>query len=143
MFFCRYVRKVITFSPPHPQHSQFFSYSVGVVDYGTLLYVYVRSFRISLCPTILIRFVPVSNVLSLIIHRNDDLIYDSIISVGDGGVVDKAKQEEAEAKIVEIANGWKLQFAGISDLNSYGGAYCGLWWDPNSNWIVIAFKVSV
>lgn len=69
-------------------------------------------------------------------ERNDELVYETVVDPK----ADPQKHVEAESRIEELAKSWGLEFSGVSDLNSYGGAFAGLWWDPNSNWIVISFK---
>ncbi|KAI9357478.1 Alpha/Beta hydrolase protein [Pilaira anomala] len=62
-----------------------------------------------------------------------------------------AEQVEAEMKkliwdserpIRKIARGYGLQFAGVTELKSLGGPFCGLFWsmDPDKPFIVVAFK---
>jgi hypothetical protein len=33
-----------------------------------------------------------------------------------------------------------LEFTTVSELNSAGGAFCGLFWDPEENFIIVSFK---
>lgn len=42
--------------------------------------------------------------------------------------------------IRQFSNRMGIEFEVISELNSIGLAYSGLFWDSNSNWIVVAFK---
>jgi len=42
--------------------------------------------------------------------------------------------------IQEFSGKMKFEFEPISELNSMSSAYSGLFWDVNSNWIVVAFK---
>lgn len=33
-----------------------------------------------------------------------------------------------------------IEYAPVSELNSVSSAFSALFWDPHSNWIVVAFK---
>lgn len=45
-----------------------------------------------------------------------------------------------EATISQLATRLGLRYSTVSELNSAGSAYCGLFWDPNSTFIIVAFK---
>lgn len=47
---------------------------------------------------------------------------------------------ESEARIRQIAESWGLHFAGVSELKSLGGPFCGIFWSEAANFIVVAFK---
>ncbi|KAF7731222.1 hypothetical protein EC973_000638 [Apophysomyces ossiformis] len=47
---------------------------------------------------------------------------------------------ESEARIRSIAGRWGLHFAGVTELKSLGGPYCGIFWSEAHPFIVIAFK---
>jgi hypothetical protein len=34
----------------------------------------------------------------------------------------------------------QLQFHAVSELNSAGAAFCGLFWDPRENFLIVAFR---
>jgi hypothetical protein len=77
---------------------------------------------------------------SAMYERNEECAYRAILDSHAKRPTAPAELVQAEARSREIAGSWGVQFAGISDLNTYGGAYCGLWWDPHSNWLVVSFK---
>lgn len=46
-----------------------------------------------------------------------------------------------ENTIMQIArDNLGLQYTTISEMNSVGSAFCGLFWDPNDTFIIVAFK---
>ncbi|KAG2215224.1 hypothetical protein INT46_006627 [Mucor plumbeus] len=47
---------------------------------------------------------------------------------------------ESEARIRQVAESWGLHFAGVSELKSLGGPFCGIFWSETANFIVVAFK---
>lgn len=49
---------------------------------------------------------------------------------------------ESERPIRKIARRYGLHFAGVTELKSLGGPFCGLFWsmDPNNPFIIVAFK---
>ncbi|KAG2206704.1 hypothetical protein INT47_003646 [Mucor saturninus] len=47
---------------------------------------------------------------------------------------------ESEARIRLIAESWGLHFAGVSELKSLGGPFCGIFWSETVPFIVVAFK---
>src|SRR6266540_1838361 len=52
----------------------------------------------------------------------------------------KNQLEEAERSIESQAKQWGLGFTSLSELNSYGGPYAGMFWNKEKNFIVVAFK---
>jgi hypothetical protein len=44
------------------------------------------------------------------------------------------------ARIQEFTRRMHIEFEPVSELTSMSSAYCALFWDVNSNWIVVAFK---
>ncbi|CAI2170758.1 6777_t:CDS:2 [Funneliformis geosporum] len=52
----------------------------------------------------------------------------------------KGQLQEAEKTIVKQSNDWGLGFSSISELNSLGGPYAGMFWNREANFIVVAFK---
>jgi predicted lipase len=52
----------------------------------------------------------------------------------------KALLWESEAKIRTIAEHWGLHFAGVSELKSLGGPFCGIFWSETTPFIVVSFK---
>jgi hypothetical protein len=70
--------------------------------------------------------------------RNEDIIYDARWESKPEDMV-----QSAYWRIQMQAEQWGLRFAPISNLNTLGGSYCGLYWDPASTWIVLAFKVAL
>jgi len=93
----------------------------------------VRYFNIDVAKTLLL-------FSAAMYERDDDKITKAILLRESDPEEAQKLEEEAEEDIVCIAKRWGLEFDGISDLNTYGGSYCGLWWDNDSNWIVVAFK---
>jgi len=47
---------------------------------------------------------------------------------------------EAESSIKDQAIKWGLEFISITELNSYGGPYAGMFWNTEKNFIVVTFK---
>ncbi|KAI8066287.1 Alpha/Beta hydrolase protein [Gilbertella persicaria] len=47
---------------------------------------------------------------------------------------------ESEARIRQIAETWGLHFAGVSELKSLGGPFCGIFWSETMPFIIVAFK---
>jgi hypothetical protein len=49
--------------------------------------------------------------------------------------------KESEKRIHDQARIWDVQFTSLSELNSFGGPFAGMFWCHEHNFIVIAFKV--
>lgn len=47
---------------------------------------------------------------------------------------------ESERKIKHQARAWGIEFAGVSELKSLGGPFCGIFWSTHSNCIIVTFK---
>ncbi|KAI8645141.1 Alpha/Beta hydrolase protein, partial [Parasitella parasitica] len=47
---------------------------------------------------------------------------------------------ESESRIRQIAESWGLHFAGVSELKSLGGPFCGIFWSETVPFILVAFK---
>ncbi|KAI9356069.1 Alpha/Beta hydrolase protein [Pilaira anomala] len=47
---------------------------------------------------------------------------------------------ESEVRIRQISESWGLHFAGVSELKSLGGPFCGIFWSETAPFIVVAFK---
>ncbi|CEP16589.1 hypothetical protein [Parasitella parasitica] len=47
---------------------------------------------------------------------------------------------ESESRIRQIAESWGLHFAGVSELKSLGGPFCGIFWSESVPFILVAFK---
>ncbi|KAG2237059.1 hypothetical protein INT48_001827 [Thamnidium elegans] len=47
---------------------------------------------------------------------------------------------QSEFRIRQIAESWGLHFAGVSELKSLGGPFCGIFWSETSPFIMVAFK---
>ncbi|KIJ53646.1 hypothetical protein M422DRAFT_154991 [Sphaerobolus stellatus SS14] len=45
-----------------------------------------------------------------------------------------------ESLLAKFAENLGLRYATISELNSQGSAFCGMFWDPESTWIILAYK---
>ncbi|KAI8881910.1 alpha/beta-hydrolase [Backusella circina FSU 941] len=52
----------------------------------------------------------------------------------------KALLWESEAKIRAISEHWGLHFAGVSELKSLGGPFCGIFWSETTPFIIVSFK---
>jgi hypothetical protein len=46
----------------------------------------------------------------------------------------------SDQKIREFVADFGMDFEPVSELNSTSSAFCGLFWDPKGNWIVVSFK---
>lgn len=56
-------------------------------------------------------------------------------------VTDSLHQEnEEEDEMTRFAARLGIKYATLSELNSQTSAFCGCFWDPNSNYIILAFK---
>ncbi|KAJ2958937.1 hypothetical protein NQZ79_g5517 [Umbelopsis isabellina] len=47
---------------------------------------------------------------------------------------------ESEKRIRQIARRWGLHFAGVSELKSLGGPFCGMFWSTEHNCIIVTLK---
>lgn len=59
------------------------------------------------------------------------------------GIIESRMKEllwESEARIRQIAESWGLHFAGVSELKSLGGPFCGIFWSETAPFIIVAFK---
>lgn len=63
-----------------------------------------------------------------------------IFNSGTSHGVDNALNTMGDERIREFAASFGLDFEPVSELNSTSSQFCGLFWDPKSNWIVVAFK---
>ena len=62
---------------------------------------------------------------------------------GRAGLIDVKqvlKRSSNVARIQEFTRRMEVEFEPVSELTSMSSAYCALFWDVNSNWIVVAFK---
>ena len=48
-----------------------------------------------------------------------------------------------ESVMASFAARLKIEYATVSELNSQSSAFCGCFWDPKSNYIIVAFKGTV
>ena len=54
--------------------------------------------------------------------------------------IKKSLKDSAEDKIATIAAGLGLEYCTVSDLNTVGSSFCGLFWNPQDTFIIVAFK---
>ncbi|KAF8323587.1 Alpha/Beta hydrolase protein [Cantharellus anzutake] len=54
--------------------------------------------------------------------------------------VSQALDSEGDRKIREFCAKFGIDFEPVSELNNTSSAFAGLFWDPNSNWIILSFK---
>ncbi|KAI9281211.1 Alpha/Beta hydrolase protein [Umbelopsis sp. AD052] len=47
---------------------------------------------------------------------------------------------ESEKRVRQIARRWGLHFAGVSELKSLGGPFCGMFWSTQHNCIIVTLK---
>jgi hypothetical protein len=69
-----------------------------------------------------------------------DLIRDVFGRAGLIDVQQVLKRSSHVSRIQEFARRMEIEFEPISELSSMSSAYSALFWDVNSNWIVVAFK---
>ena len=69
-----------------------------------------------------------------------DLIRDVFGRAGLIDVQQVLKGSKHVARIQEFTRRMEIEFEPVSELTSMSSAYCALFWDVNSNWIVVAFK---
>jgi hypothetical protein len=69
-----------------------------------------------------------------------DLVRDVFGRAGLVDIKQVLKRSNHVARIQEFARRIGIEFEPISELTSMSSAYCALFWDVNSNWIVVAFK---
>lgn len=69
-----------------------------------------------------------------------DLIRDVFGRVGLTDVNQKLKRSRTVGRIQQFTRKMEIEFEPISELSSMSSAYCALFWDAKSNWIVVAFK---
>ncbi|GAN00604.1 lipase, class 3 [Mucor ambiguus] len=68
--------------------------------------------------------------------------YQALNAQAEGIIESKMKELlwESEARIRQIAESWGLHFAGVSELKSLGGPFCGIFWSETVPFIIVAFK---
>ncbi|KAF8330366.1 Alpha/Beta hydrolase protein [Cantharellus anzutake] len=54
--------------------------------------------------------------------------------------VSQALDSKGDRKIREFCARFEIDFEPVSELNNTSSAFAGLFWDPNSNWIILSFK---
>ncbi|KAI9031535.1 Alpha/Beta hydrolase protein [Phycomyces nitens] len=108
-----------------------------------------RTFDLSIAQTF--------TVLSSVIYERDaDKVksaYEAYATATKTGVVDLEDHIESpvekkmrcllwqsERRIRTIVSNWGLHFAGVSELKSLGGPFCGIFWSEEHPFIVVAFK---
>ncbi len=69
-----------------------------------------------------------------------ELIRDVFGRVGLTDVNQKLKHSRTVGRIQQFTRQMEIEFEPISELTSMSSAYCALFWDTKSNWIVVAFK---
>ena len=69
-----------------------------------------------------------------------DLGRDVLGGAGHAGITQALDQSTHVGQIQRFTRRVKIEFEPISELNSISSAYSALFWDVNSNWIVVAFK---
>lgn len=92
---------------------------------------------------------------SIIYERNNELVrkaHEALHDLSKGGIISNSPEEErlinsvtsllkkSEARIHEQARKWGMKFISLSELNSLGGPYSGMFWSEEHNFIVIVFK---
>ncbi|ORE03889.1 alpha/beta-hydrolase [Rhizopus microsporus var. microsporus] len=87
---------------------------------------------------------------SLVYERDDDKVTEAYRSVADLNAKSEQKDHiessirrlvwESEAPIRHIAHHYGLQFAGVTELKSLGGPFCGLYWSNEYPVIIVSFK---
>ncbi|KAF1807052.1 Alpha/Beta hydrolase protein [Mucor lusitanicus] len=100
-----------------------------------------RTFDLSIAQT----FVLLS---SLIYERDTRKVRDAFdlnpaLEAQAEGIIESRMKEllwESEARIRQIAESWGLHFAGVSELKSLGGPFCGIFWSETAPFIIVAFK---
>ncbi|KAG8900290.1 hypothetical protein FRB99_006131, partial [Tulasnella sp. 403] len=55
-------------------------------------------------------------------------------------VEDFLKRHSSDSEILKFCAKFGIEYAAISELNSSSAAYASIFWDPASNWIILAFK---
>ncbi|GBC06695.1 hypothetical protein RclHR1_00070062 [Rhizophagus clarus] len=88
----------------------------------------------------------------IIYERNDEIVRNahkltstiarekgkSITTEDIKSITDKLR--ESESRIHEQADKWGMKFISLSELNSLGGPFSGMFWSEKHNFIVVAFK---
>ena len=69
-----------------------------------------------------------------------DLIRDVFGRVGLTDINQTLKRSRTVGRIQQFTREMDIEFEPISELSSMSSAYCALFWDAKSNWIVVAFK---
>ena len=76
--------------------------------------------------------------LSPIYHLPGQLLKDLFPGAADGAA--KALDSKGDKAIHDFCADFGIDFEPVSELNNTASAFCGLFWDPKSTWIVVAFK---
>ncbi|KAI7862927.1 Alpha/Beta hydrolase protein [Spinellus fusiger] len=108
-----------------------------------------KTFDLSIAQTLIV-------LSSVIYERDTDLVkdaYELYVQSMDSGKVNfdddmesecerdmKQLMWDSESRIRSISASWGLHFAGVSELKSLGGPFCGIFWSEEHPFIVIAFK---
>lgn len=69
-----------------------------------------------------------------------DLIRDVFGRAGLTDVKEVLRRSNNVVRIQDFTRRMEIEFEPVSELTSMSSAYCALFWDVNSNWIVVAFK---
>ncbi len=108
------------------------------------LFKQIRNFNIDIVETLLFLASTVYERKEKNINNAVDIIKSIQIRNADPSTQEiaifKNQLEEAERSIESQAKQWGLGFTSLSELNSYGGPYAGMFWNKEKNFIVVAFK---
>ena len=69
-----------------------------------------------------------------------DLIRDMFGRGGQTDIHQVLKRSTNVNRIQQFTRRMEIEFEPVSELTSMSSAYCALFWEANSNWIVVAFK---
>ncbi|KAI8379384.1 Alpha/Beta hydrolase protein [Radiomyces spectabilis] len=81
----------------------------------------------------------VREAYELMISQPDEINMDDDIETAAEKHL-KELLSESERPIRDITARWGLNFAGVSELKSLGGPFCGIYWSDSHPFIVVAFK---
>jgi len=77
---------------------------------------------------------------STVVSQPGDLLQDYVGHDDAQEVTKHLHTNPEEDALANFADSLGLRYATISELNSQGSAFCGMFWDPESTWIILAYK---
>ncbi|CAG8621556.1 2743_t:CDS:2 [Ambispora leptoticha] len=105
---------------------------------GTTNVKQTREFNLDIAETLLLMSAIIYERDDLKVHEARKLALERDTIKRDDAIYNKLR--DSEKRIHEQADIWNLKFTRLSELNSLGGPFAGMFWSDEHNFIVVVFK---